>query len=167
MAQCSPPKYRQILSYCTGWLCCLSWLGYLSGCGVIIGNLVHDCALLYHPDSASFNSQWFPTIIAVGSLLLGGLFNGRLAKQFPMLEGIMLIIHMASWAAFVVTLWVTSPRGDPRDVLLTFNNGGGWSSSGTATLVGVLTACSALIGYDSAVHMSMPSNVSAESLGSY
>ncbi|KAK4548180.1 hypothetical protein LTR36_010049 [Oleoguttula mirabilis] len=153
VAQCAPLKFRTSLSYCTGWLCSLAWLGYLAACGVIIGNMVHDMAILYYPDSASFNSQWFPTTIAIAALVVGGLFNGRLAKQFPMLEGVMLVIHMASWAAFVVTLWVTSPRGNPRDVLLTFNNGGGWSSSGTASLIGVLTACSSLLGYDSAVHM--------------
>lgn len=66
----------------------------------------------------------------------------------------MVVLHLASWVAFVVTLWVTSPIGDPKDVLLTFNNGGGWVSSGGATLIGVLTACSGLLGYDSAVHMS-------------
>ncbi|KAK5117848.1 hypothetical protein LTR85_008622 [Meristemomyces frigidus] len=153
VAQCAPLKFRTPLSYCTGWLCSLAWLGYLAGCGVIIGNMTHDMAIIYYPNSSSFNSQWFPTVIAIASLVVGGLFNGRLAKQFPVLEGVMLVIHMASWAAFVVTLWVTSPRGSPRDVILSFNNGGGWSSPGTASLIGVLTACSALIGYDSAVHM--------------
>jgi amino acid transporter len=116
--------------------------------------MIRDCILVYHIDSPAANSQWFPTLSAIISLVLGGLFNGRLAKAFPMLEGIMLVIHMASWAAFVVTLWVTSPRGHSKEILFTFNNGGGWSSPGAATLIGVLTACSALIGYDSAVHMS-------------
>lgn len=138
-----------------GWLCSLAWLGYLAGCGVIIGNLIHDCVLIYHPDSSVANTQWFPTLFAIIALLIGGLFNGRLSKQFPALEGIMIVIHMASWVAFVVVLWVTSPIGNANEVLLTFNNGGGWSSPAGATLIGVLTACSGLLGYDSAVHMSM------------
>lgn len=137
-----------------GWLCSLAWLGYLAGCGVIIGNLIHDCVLLYRPDFGPANSQWFPTIFAIMALFIGGIFNSWFAHQFPALEGIMVVLHTASWAAFVVTLWVTSPIGDPKDVLLTFNNGGGWVSSGGATLIGVLTACSGLLGYDSAVHMS-------------
>lgn len=154
VAQCAPQKFRVPISYCVGWLCSLAWLGYLAGCGVIIGNLIHDCTLIYHPDSSAANSQWFPTIFAVTALIAGGLFNGRLAKQFPALEGIMIVIHMASWVAFVVVLWVTSPIGTPKEVLLTFNNGGGWVSEGGAALIGVLTACSGLLGYDSAVHMS-------------
>lgn len=67
----------------------------------------------------------------------------------------MVVVHVTSWVAFIVALWVTSPIGDAKDVLLTFNNGGGWSPPGGATLVGALTACSSLLGYDSAVHMSM------------
>ena len=65
-------------------------------------------------------------------------------------------MRFQAWqVAFVVVLWVTSPIGDTKEVLLTFNNGGGWSSPGGATLIGVLTACSGLLGYDSTVHMSM------------
>ena len=75
-------------------------------------------------------------------------------KKFPILEGIMLLIHWAAWLAIVVTLWVTSPRGKASDVLFTFSNGGMWPSAGAATLVGVLRAWSVFVGYDSSVHMS-------------
>ncbi|KAK4560757.1 hypothetical protein LTR86_005336 [Recurvomyces mirabilis] len=146
--------FRIPISYCVGWLCSLAWLGYLAGCGVIIGNLIHDAVLIYHPESSAANSQWFPTIFALVALIIGGLFNGQLSRQFPALEGIMVVIHVASWVAFIVVLWTTSPIGDAKDVLLTFNNGGGWVNEGGATLIGVLTACSGLLGYDSAVHMS-------------
>jgi choline transport protein len=74
-------------------------------------------------------------------------------KKFPLLEGIMLSIHWAAWLAIVVTLWVTSPRGRAAEVLFTFTNGGGWPSPGAATLVGILTAWSVFVGYDSSVHM--------------
>ncbi|KAK6419559.1 hypothetical protein LTR81_007381 [Elasticomyces elasticus] len=153
VAQCAPHKLRIPISYFVGWLCSLAWLGYLAGCGVIIGNLIHDCVLIYHPDSVAANTQWFPTIFAITALLLGGLFNSRLSQHFPALEGIMVVIHLASWVAFVVVLWVASPIGNAKDVLLTFNNGGGWVNPAGATLIGVLTACSGLLGYDSAVHM--------------
>ena len=160
VAQMAPVKWRKVLSYCVGWLCSLAWLGYLASCGVIIGNMVKDCGLIYHHDSTVLNSQWFPTIVAVAALILGGLFNGKLTRIFPALEGVVLVIHFSSWLAFIVTLWVKAPHGKPREVLLTFNNGGGWASPGAASLIGVLTACSALIGYDSAVHMSKLSTFS-------
>ena len=66
----------------------------------------------------------------------------------------MLLIHWAAWLAIVVTLWVTSPRGKASEVIFTFTDGGGWGSAAGATLVGVLTAWSVFVGYDSSVHMS-------------
>lgn len=65
----------------------------------------------------------------------------------------MLSIHWAAWLAIIVTLWVTSPRGKASEVLFTFTNGGGWANAASATLVGVLTAWSVFVGYDSSVHM--------------
>ncbi|KAK5696056.1 hypothetical protein LTR97_008476 [Elasticomyces elasticus] len=153
VAECAPPSLRRLFSYCTGWLCTLAWTTFVAGCGVIVGNLIKYCIVLYYPNSVPFNSQWFPTLLAVGAIIAAALFNIFLASVFPLLEGIVLFVHLAGWAAVIVTLWVTSPRANARDVLLTFSNGGGWSSEGAATLIGVLTPLSALCGYDSSVHM--------------
>ena len=119
-----------------------------------MGNFTKYCILLYHPDASALNSQWFPTLMSIGLLVLGALINIYLAKKFPLVEGIGLFIHLTSWAAIIVTLWVTSPRGRASEVLFTFTDGGGWGSGGVATLVGVITAWSSLMGYDSSVHMS-------------
>ena len=145
---------RRFLSYITGWLCVLSWATFLGSCGVIIGNVIKYCCLVYFPEAPWAISQWFPTILAILFLVFGGLFNVYLARKFPVVESVMLFIHLAGWAAVVVTLWVTSPRGNASDVLFTFSNGGAWPNAGIATLVGVLTPWSSLIGYDSSVHMS-------------
>lgn len=75
-------------------------------------------------------------------------------RKFPFLEGLMLLIHWAAWLAIVVTLWVLSPRGKASDVLFSFTNIAGWPNAATATLVGILTAWSVFVGYDSSVHMS-------------
>lgn len=95
-----------------------------------------------------------PTARAVPSLRYADQFI-LVTKKFPILEGIMLSIHWAAWLAIVVTLWTTSPRGKASEVLFTFTNGGGWSNAAGATLVGILTAWSVFVGYDSSVHMSM------------
>ena len=153
MSECAPPSLRRLVSYCTGWLCTIAWTTFVAGCGVIVGNITRYCIVVYHRDNAIFDSQWFPTLLAVSAIVLAALFNIYLAKIFPLFEGIVLFVHFAGWAAVIVTLWVTSPRAD-REVLLTFSNGGGWSSAGVSTLIGVLTPLAALCGYDSAVHMS-------------
>lgn len=149
---------RKILAYCTGWLLTLAWITFLGSCGVIIGNTIKYCILVYHPDSPAANSQWLPTVLALIVLVGGAFFNIHLAKKFPMIEGIMLVIHLAGWVAVIVTLWTTSPRGNTHDVIFTFTNPGGWPNAGVASLIGVLTPFSSLFGYDSSVHMSTCKN---------
>ena len=80
---------RNVLSYCTGWLCTTAWVTFLSACSVIIGNNVKYCAILYYPDAAWANSQWFPTLLSLASLIIAAVFNIHLAKKFPLIEGIM------------------------------------------------------------------------------
>lgn len=123
VAECAPPSMRSLLAYCTGWLLALGWQTWLASCGVVIGNLMKYCILIYHPDSATVNTQWFPTLLAIIALIIGGLFNVYLTRKFPLLENIMLSLHLASWLAIVVTLWVTSPHSNASDVLFTFSNG--------------------------------------------
>lgn len=111
--------------------------------------------LVYEPESPWAISQWFPTLISLGALIVAAVFNIYFAKKFPLIEGIMLFIHLASWAGIIVTLWVTSPRAPADEVLFTFANGGQWPNAGIATLIGVLAPWSSVFGYDSSVHMSM------------
>ena len=90
-AECAPPSLRRLLTYCTGWLCTLAWTTFVAGCGIIIGNLIKYCIVLYYPDSVAYNSQWFPTLLAVGAVIIAALFNIFLATKFPLLEGIVLV----------------------------------------------------------------------------
>lgn len=53
----------------------LGWQTTVAGCGVIIGNLIKYCIVLYHPNNAAIGSQWFPTLLAIIALITGGIFN--------------------------------------------------------------------------------------------
>lgn len=97
------------------------------------------------------------------------LFNTVLAVRLPLVEGIILILHLAGFfGVFIpcvapysnllakadqVRLWVLGPRA-PGDVLITFTNNGGWPTTGIAAMIGLTTPLTALIGYDCSVHMS-------------
>lgn len=154
VAECAPSSMRKVFAYITGWLVTFSWITFLAACATIIGNLIKFCVLVYHPDSSAGNSQWLPTILALAMLILGALFNIHLAKHFPLIQRIMLGIHLLGWMAVVATLWTTSPHGNAQDVIFSFTNPGGWENAGVASLIGVLTPWSSLVGYDSSVHMS-------------
>lgn len=53
----------------------------------------------------------------------------------------------------IIPLWVLAPISDAHDVFTTFNNGGGWSSTGVAVMVGMGGVVPSLAGFDCAVHM--------------
>jgi len=63
-----------------------------------------------------------------------------------------LLFHLLGFFAVLIPLWVLAPRGDPTAVFTEFLNLGGWSSTGLAFMVGLLSPIYTLIGADSAVH---------------
>ena len=81
-------------------------------------------------------------------------FNTFLAKKLPLIEGIVLVVHIFGFFGILVPLWVLGPRSDAKTVFTQFNNYGGWSSNGTSAFVGLLAAMIPLLGADAAVHMS-------------
>jgi len=67
---------------------------------------------------------------------------------------LILILHIVGLFIIVIPLWVLAPRNNASAVFTEFNNGGGWVSDGAATMVGLSTTITAMIGYDCSVHMS-------------
>lgn len=90
-------------------------------------------------------------IIAVAAVAI--LFNTFFAKKLPLIEGVILIIHVFGFFGILVPLWALSPRQTPEAVFTQFTNANGWPSQGLACLVGIIGPIYSLIGPDSAVHM--------------
>ena len=98
--------------------------------------------------------RWHGTLLTCAVASFSVFFNTFLAKKLPLVEGIVLIIHVFGFFAVIVTLWVLGPRGDAAQVFTTFNNFGDWNSDATSALVGILAVMIPLLGADAAVHMS-------------
>lgn len=82
------------------------------------------------------------------------LFNTFLAGQLPLVEGIVLVLHLAGFFAILIPLWVCGEPSNTKEVFTTFTDGGGWGSIGLSCLVGMLSPIFSFIGPDSATHMS-------------
>lgn len=77
-----------------------------------------------------------------------------MAKQLPMVEIVILVIHVVGLFAIVIPLLVMAPsRNSGQVALLDFYNGGNWSTVGLATMIGLLTPLGSMLGFDCAVHM--------------
>jgi choline transport protein len=97
--------------------------------------------------------RWHGTLITIAIIFNAILFNTFLAVKLPLIEGILLGLHICGVFAIVIPLWVMGPRTPARAALLDYQNLGGWDSMGLAALIGMVTPLNVLIGYDCSVHM--------------
>ena len=97
---------------------------------------------------------WHATLLTIGVVIFAMTWNTILVRKLPLLEGIVMTLHIFGFFAFVVVLWVLGPRSDPKDVFTDFQDNGNWGSIGLSCLVGLTGPVITLIGADSACHLS-------------
>lgn len=98
--------------------------------------------------------RWHGTLLTIAVVVFCSLFNTFLAKRLPLVEGIVLILHIVGFVAIIVVLWVLAPRSSAHDVFTQFLDGGNWGNMGLACLVGITSPVLSLLGSDAATHMS-------------
>ncbi|TKA81744.1 hypothetical protein B0A55_01124 [Friedmanniomyces simplex] len=98
--------------------------------------------------------RWHGTLLVIAIVAFAVLFNTVFAKHLPVIEGLVLILHLLGFFGVLIPLWVLSPRNTAGVVFTRFDNLGGWPTQGVSFMVGLLTSVYGLLGADSAVHMS-------------
>jgi choline transport protein len=83
--------------------------------------------------------RWHGTLLVIAITAFCIIFNTFLAKRLPMVEGMVLIIHILGFFAVLIPLWVLAPRSSASEVFTEFTNIGGWSPTGLAVMVGLLS----------------------------
>lgn len=130
----------------------LGWqAGSAAGC-YLAGTEIQGLIVLNQSDYVP--QRWHGSLIAIFLVFFSLFINTTLARHFPVIEGVILLLHIFGFIAILVPLWVLAPLSTAHDVFTTFNGGGDWRSTGLAVLVGILSPQLALIGPDAAVHMS-------------
>ncbi|KAL4970753.1 putative GABA permease [Aspergillus stella-maris] len=152
VSEFAPRRCQKFLSYITGWLTAIGWQCAIVTIAMLAGTIIQGLIVLNNPSYAF--ERWHGTLLVVAITTFSILFNTFLAKNLPMVEALILIIHVVGLFAIIIPLWVLAPRNNAKAVFTEFNNGGGWNSDGTATLVGFSTTITSMIGYDCSVHMS-------------
>ena len=115
--------------------------------GLIIQGLIafNDASYEFH--------NYHGTLLAIAVIVFAIVFNTVLAQRLPLMEGLIVVLHILGFFAIIIPLWVMAPRTKPEIALLEFTNNGGWSTTGLAAMVGLNGPLSVLIGYDCSVHM--------------
>lgn len=136
-----------------GWLCVLGWQASAAAVAFQVGTQLQGLLVLNYPSYAY--ESWHGTLLTIAVSLFSVLFNTLLATELPIVEGIVLVVHLFAWCGLLVVLWVLAPMpADARAVLTTFSDNGGWGSLGGSALVGISTCILPLVGADAAAHMS-------------
>lgn len=141
----------------TGWLCTTGWQVFLASVAFIVGTIIQGLIVLNHENYVY--RAWHGTLFAIAVISFSIIFNTSLATRLPLIEGVVLIIHVTGLFAVIIPLWVLAPTGNAYDLLFTFTNNGGWPSTGLSAMIGLASPFSCLLGYDCSVHMCMPSSI--------
>jgi amino acid transporter len=62
------------------------------------------------------------------------------ARDLPIIQNVLLIVHVFGFFAVVIVMWVMGPRNSAKVAFTQFTNEGGWSSIGVALMVGQISA---------------------------
>ena len=135
-----------------GWLCVLGWQTGAANTAFLAGTQIQGLLVLNYPNYVF--ERWHGTLLVFAVSAFSVFFNTFLAKKLPLIEGIVLVVHIFGFFGIMVPLWVLGPRSDAKAVFTQFNDYGGWGNYGVSALVGLLAAMIPLLGADAAVHMS-------------
>ncbi|KAH7362789.1 amino acid/polyamine transporter I [Plectosphaerella cucumerina] len=152
VSEFASPKHQKFVSYLMGWMCVLGWQTSCASSAFISGTQIQGLVVLNYPNYVP--EPWHGTLLTVAVAAFSVLFNTVLARKLPLVEALVLIIHIFGFFGILVTLWVLSPRAEASAVFTEFSDGGGWGSLGGSALVGITAGILPLLGADAAVHMS-------------
>ncbi|CAK1358973.1 unnamed protein product [Cercospora beticola] len=151
VSEFAPQPAQKFLSYLMGWLCFTGWQCAITSITYLAGTIIQGLIILNNDSYVP--ERWHGTLLVIAVAAFAVLFNTVLAKKLPMVEGLLLILHVLGLFAIIIVLWVLAPTANAKDVFTQFTNAGGWNSNGTSFMVGLLTPIISLIGFDCAVHM--------------
>ncbi|KAK3699758.1 hypothetical protein LTR37_016267 [Vermiconidia calcicola] len=153
VSEFAPKSAQRILSYIVGWLCVLGWQVGNTSIAYLGGTIIQGLITLNRPDYTP--QPWQGVLLTWAVLTFSMVFNTFFASKLPLLEGIVLVLHVVGFFAILIPLWVLADMPKPAsEVFFTFSDGGGWGNQGLSCLVGLLSPVFSFIGPDSATHMS-------------
>lgn len=158
--------HKEVWLIMLGWLCVVGWQSSLVATAYIAAQvrqmarlwlcfteLLQQFTAIIAVSNPSYAIQgWQGTLFTIAVSSFAIVCNSVLIRKLPLLEGVIMTLHVVGFFAFVVVLWVMGPRGG-SSVVTTFTDNG-WGSTGLSSLVGILGPISSLLGADSAAHLS-------------
>lgn len=134
-----------------GWVTVIGWQAASTSSAFLAAEMIQGLAVLNYPNYQPKAWQTVLTLYAVLGLAL--FLNTYLASHLPVVESLVLIVHILGFFAILIPLVHLAPHGSPSAVLNTFLDEGNYSTNTLSFFVGLMTSIFALIGVDAAAHM--------------
>ena len=151
VSEWAPPSVQRYLSYMTGWLCFTGWQSGLTGIAFMAGTIIQGLIVLNDPSYVY--QKWHGTLLIIAISCFAVFFNTVLASKLPLVEGLIVFLHITGLFVVIIVLWALAPRTNAHDAFLQYTNNGEWSSDGVSLLAGLYPLVVSLLGFDSIVHM--------------
>jgi hypothetical protein len=151
VSEFAPPSCQRFLSYIVGWLGVLGWQTAAATVSYLSGKQIQGIIVLNNP---SYEPQpWHGTLLIWAILSICCLFNTFFSRKLPLVEGMIVVLHVAGFFAVIIPLWVMGDRGDTGDVFTKFEDNSGWNNLPLSTIIGLVGAASTFVGSEAGVHM--------------
>ena len=116
----------------------LSWQAGTASGPFLVGTLIQACAIVMYPNYAPTN--WQGTLMVIAVTIVVWFLNIWGSRAMPLIQNLMLVIHVFGFLAIIIVLWVLAPRNTAKATFTQFTNDGGWNSMGLSLMIGQVSA---------------------------
>lgn len=142
-----------------GWMATLGWQCAQMSTGLICAEQFIALIALANPNYVI--EAWHTSLLTMAVTVVAIAINILLLQKLPLIENLVIGLHMAGFLAVFIVLWVMGERAPVRETWLEFQDNAGWGNTGLACLVGLSSPVVTLIGADSSCHLSEELNNAA------
>lgn len=146
------PCQHTIHTFAAGWMTVVAWQALSAALAFVTGALIQSLTILSNPNYD--HQPWQGSLMAWGILVFAFIINTIARGLLPRLEALIIVVHILGAVAVIATLLVMSDHVSSETVWTEFYNGGGWSSQGLSTVIGILMPIYFFTGVDGAIHVS-------------
>ncbi|KXG46872.1 Amino acid/polyamine transporter I [Penicillium griseofulvum] len=153
VSEWSSPRYQKFLSYVTGWMSVLAWQAGAASGSFLTGTIIQGLISVRNPDYDP--QRWQGTLLVFAMVTVIFIVNVFASDIMPILNNLLMILHVLSWAIIIIVLWAMAPHQSAEVVFVTgWKNGGGWATMGLSVMIGQLSAIYGSLSSDATAHMS-------------
>ncbi|KAL6404534.1 hypothetical protein AUP68_13927 [Ilyonectria robusta] len=151
-AHLAPKSQAPLISWITGWFTMFGWISTTASmcflCGTMLQAIVIFNVETYEP------KLWHATLIFYAITLLAFVMTTYATKIFPLLEKIVLALHVGLFIVLVSVLTAKAPKHPAEFVFTTFFNYTGWDNDVIVWCIGMSSITFVFAAYDGATHLS-------------